>query len=251
MRTIASVEKGLRILEVIAETPEGVRVKDISKRMEMPTSNVCLFLNALEHSGFVTKDNQAGCYYVSQKFFAIAKKAELSKYSHLIQVAKPHMRKLRDEFDENVLLTVLSGHNIQFIERLQSSRSVQILHDPDVSYPPHVTAGGKAILAFLDSRSLQKYLAAALYHPFTEKSLVDPQSLRQELAKIVSRGYAVNVGEYEPEIMAISSPIRDAGDVVGSIVVQFPRFRYREEDLPSFGERVVATTNAVAEALNL
>jgi IclR family acetate operon transcriptional repressor len=250
VRTIASLEKGLKILEIIAETPEGIRVKEISKQMEMPTSNICLFLNALVQSGFVTKDAQAGCYYASQRFFEIAQKAELTKYSRMIQEARPHMQKLRDDINENVLLAVISGHDTQFIEQFRATRSVQILHNPDVTYPPHVTAGGKAILAFLGPKSQQKYLEAALYHPFTEKTIIDPKLLQQEFNDIVDKGYAINRGEYEPEVMAISSPIRSAGGVIGAIVVQFPSFRYQEEDLPSFGERIKAAAYAIEESLS-
>ena len=249
MRTIASVEKGMRILEIIAEMPEGARVKEISAQMDVPSSNIALFLNALVKSGFVTKDSHIGRYFASHKFVEIAQKAELTKYSRLMMSARPHLKRLLDEFDENVLLGVLSGHDIQFIERLQSNRSVQILHNPDVSYPPHVTSAGKAILAFLDPKLQQKYLEDALYHRFTEKSLTEPGSLEAELDAIRARGYAINRGEYEPEVMAIASPIRQGGDVIGSIVVQFPTFRYQEEQLTGFAERIVEVAGDIERSL--
>ncbi len=249
MRTIASVEKGLRILEIIAEMPEGARMKEISAQMQIPTSNIALFLNALVKSGFVTKDVQAGRYFASQKFVELAKKAELTKYARLLHEARPYMLQLRDEFDENVLLAAISGHDSQFIERFQSKRSVQILHNPDVSYPPHVTAGGKAILAFLDPKRQKKYLEDALYHPFTMKSIVNPDSLRKELEEIRERGYSINRGEYEPEVMAIACPIREGEEVNCSIVVQFPSFRYREEDLTDFADRIRRAAMAVEAAL--
>ncbi len=249
MRTIASVEKGLKILEIIAQMPDGARVKEISSQMDIATSNIALFLNALVKAGFVTKDVQVGRYFASQKFVDIAKKAEFTKYSRLTHEARPQMKLLQEEFDENVLLAVISGHDIQFIERFQSKRSVQILHNADVSYPPHVTAGGKAILAFLEPRRQKKYLEDALYHPFTAKSIVDPESLQRELDEIRIRGYAINRGEYELEVMAIASPIRQGDEVNGAIVVQFPKFRYQEEDLTSFGERIMAATKAVETSL--
>jgi len=249
LRTISSLEKGLRILEIIAEMPDGARVKDILKHLETPSSNITLFLNALLNAGFVTKDLQVGCYFASQKFVEMAKKAELTKYHRLAHEARPHMKMLRDEFDESVLLAVINGHDTQFIERFESKRSVQILHNPDVSYPPHVTAGGKAILAFLDPKRQQKYLEYALYHQFTEKSIVDSATLQQELDAIRIRGYAINRGEYEPEVMAIACPIRHGGEVDGSIVVQFPTFRYREEDLSKFGARIMASARAIEDAL--
>jgi DNA-binding IclR family transcriptional regulator len=249
VRTIASVEKGLRILEIIAEMPEGARVKEISAKMEMATSNLTLFLNALVKAGFVTKDVQVGRYFASLKFVEIAKQAELTKYSRLIHEARPQMKHLRDEFDENVLLAVINGHELQFMERYQSKRSVQILHNPDVAYPPHVSAGGKAILAFLEPKFQQRYLETALYHSFTNKTITDPGALQKELDETKARGYAINRGEYEPEVLAIASPIRHAGEVHGAIVVQFPRFRYTEEELPGFGERIMAASRAVETAL--
>lgn len=249
MRTIGSVEKGMRILEIIAEMPQGARVKEISARMETPSSNIALFLNALVKSGFVTKDPHLGRYFASHKFVEIAEKAQRTKYSQLVAAARPHMRRLREEFDENVLLAVLNGHDIQFIDRFQSNRSVQILHNPDVSYPPHVTSGGKAILAFLDPKAREKYLEDALYHRFTSRSLADPESLERELATIRERGYAINLGEYEPEVMAIACPVRKAREVQGSIVVQFPTFRYEESELPGFGDRIMEAALAIERSL--
>ena len=94
------------------------------------------------------------------------------------------MNELRDEYNENVLISTLSGHEIHFIERLQSGRSVQIHQNADTYYPPHVTAAGKAILAFLPESEQEKYLEDGLYHRFTEKSLVNPKMLRHELESI-------------------------------------------------------------------
>jgi DNA-binding IclR family transcriptional regulator len=238
MRTIGSVEKGLRILEVIADMPEGARVKDVSEGMEIPTSNMTLFLNALTRTGYVTKDTQTGRYFLSQKLGELAAKAEHTKYHQLRRRARPVMIELHQQLDENVLLAVLSGHDVQFIDRFQSNRSVQILHNPEVSYPPHVTAAGKAILAYLAASLRDAYLSSALYHRFTNKSLVKEQDLRAELEKVRTDGFAINRGEYESEVMAIAAPISDNDTVVASLVVQFPRFRYAESDLAGFAQRV-------------
>lgn len=251
LRTISSLEKGLKILEIIAEMPEGARVKDISANLDTPTSNITLFLNALVNSGFVTKDTQAGCYFASQKFVETARKAELTKYHRLRYEAYPHMKRLRDELDENVLLAVISGHETQFLERLESGRMLHIRGDVDTSYPPHATAGGKAILAFLSPQQQRKYLESALYLQITEKTIVDRVAMQNELDEIRSRGYAINRGESEREIMAVGAPIREGATVVASIVVQFPTFRYQEDDLLNFGDRIMAASRAVEASLAL
>lgn len=251
MRTITSVEKGMKILEIVAASPEGVRVKDIAAAMGIPSSNITLFLNALVKSGMVTHDVSFGRYVAGTKLVDLGRMAQLTKYATLTRIARPHMRALRDELEENVLLAVLSGQDVRFVERFQSTRSVQILHNADVSFPPHVTAAGKAILAYFDEKAKRKYLDDALYHGFTERSITDPESLAAELAEIRRTGIAVNYGEFEPEVMAIAAPIRDADGVCGSLVVQFPTFRYQESDLGGFTDRVQSTAKRIEGSMGI
>ncbi len=246
MRSIKSLEKGLLILDAVASNPDGARVKDVSKALDGEVSNITLYLDSLMNAGFVRKDASSGKYFISRKISEIARKAEENQFALLKQVAYPELEKLRRDFDENVLLAVLEGHDLHFIIKIQSKRSIQILLNADVHYPPHVTAGGKAILAFLPEHVREKYLGDALYHKFTEKSVVNPNTLRQQLSEVRKDGYAVNHGEYETEIMAVASPVIVAGEVLGSVVVQFPTFRYREESLPAFGERISESAQAIA-----
>lgn len=246
MRSIKSLEKGLFVLDVVANYPDGARVRDIAERGEGKVSNITLYLDSLVNAGFVRKDGKAGRYFITQKISDIARKAEQNQNSLLKQVALPELHKLSSELDENVLLAVLEWHDIHFIERIQSTRSVQIRVDADIHFPPHVTAAGKAILAAFPDAAREKYLDDALYHQFTDKSLVNPNSVRQQLMKIREEGYAVNYGEYESEIMAVAGPIRVRGVVLGSVVVQFPTFCYQEAALPTFGKRITEAAQAVA-----
>lgn len=248
MRSIKSLEKGLEILEVIADSAEGARVKDIAAAMSDPVSNLKLYLDSLLNAGYVRRDATSARYYLSRKIAEVAKRGEHNQHALLRHVALPELERLRNEFDENVLLAVLDGHDLHFITRIQSKRSVQVLHNADVHYPPHVTAAGKAILAFISDEAREKYLDDALYHRFTEKSLVSPNRLRSELELIHREGYAVNYGEYESEIMAVASPILVDSVGVASVVVQFPSFRYQEAALPAFGERIKQSTRRIEQA---
>ena len=124
-----------------------------------------------------------------------------------------------------------------------------IFQNSDVYYPPHVTAAGKVILAFLPEDLLEKYLEDGLYHRFTEKSLINPKMLREELDIIRERGYAENRGEYELEVMAVASPIICESKVLGSLVVQYPKFRYKEENLTEFGDRIMLATRSIADKI--
>ncbi|MDC7228480.1 MAG: IclR family transcriptional regulator [Spirochaetales bacterium] len=247
MRSIKSLERGLEILETIAVAPRGIRVKDIAEQIKDPISNITLFLNSLILSGFVNKDETTGKYFISQKISDIAENINKAQNSLLKNCALEVMEELRDEFNENVLISVMRGHDVNFIYKLQSRRSIQIHENSDVYYPPHVTAAGKAILAFLPEDLREHYLEDGLYHRFTEKSLVNPKMLREELKNVKQNGFAINRGEFENEIMAVAAPVMMEAKVIGSLVVQFPNFRYSESSLSEFGIRIVESAKIIEE----
>ena len=239
MRTIKSLEKGLDILTIIAGFPKGARVKEISDRMEEPVSNITLFLNSLVNSGFVMKNTLSGRYFLSHKISDLAEKSARGEYSFLKECAAEGMQTLLDEYNENVLLAVLAGQEMHIIEKLQSGRRVRVYLNADSYYPPHVTAAGKAILACQAEAELVSYLENCLYQAYTDKTQTNPGVLRQELEETRARGYAFNRGEYDREIMAVAAPIIVYSRVVASLSLQFPYFRYSEEELSRIGNRIL------------
>ncbi len=249
MRSIKSFEKGLQILEVMSHYPDGVRIKDITNDLDESTSNLFLFLNSMINVGFIAKDTETGLYYITEKVHQIAKRTERNRYYHLKQAAQAEMLNLQHKLNENVMLAVLDGRGMHYIERLKSSRAVQILHDIDMHYPPHVTASGKAILAFLPEEEQKRYIAEALYHKFTEKSVITVEALQEDLQRTRERGYAINTGEFEAEIMAVASPIMLHGRVLASLSVQFPTFRYNANDLEAFGTQIMQSAQVIGAGL--
>jgi len=79
----------------------------------------------------------------------------------------------------------------------------------------------------------------------TEKELV-----LKQLEVIREKGYAINRGEYEEEIMAIAAPIFENEQVIAALIVQFPAFRYREEELCDKAPEIIATAKRIGKLLD-
>jgi IclR family acetate operon transcriptional repressor len=61
---------------------------------------------------------------------------------------------------------------------------------------------------------------------FTERTIVDPQALAQELTAVRARGYAEAVGEREPDLGAIAAPVLGRGGELAAIIgIQGPASR--------------------------
>ena len=248
-RQISSLVKGIRILETIIDAGAGIKVSEIARSFDMPASNLSLFLNSLVDTGYVIRNPMDGKYYASEKIVHMAAAID-TPYKRLEICAQCAMRRLHALHDENVLLAVLNHNRLQFISTLQTSRNIQILNNDNRSFIPHVTAAGKAILAFLPEKLLEAYLARIQHERFTSKTVTDLAVIRRELVAVRSRGYAINRGEYEAEVMAVAAPVFAGASIEGSLVVQFPTFRHAERDLKGHAGPIVDAARRISRRLN-
>ena len=248
MRAINSLSKGLRILEYIAASDRGARVAQIARVLDLPRSNLTLYLNSLTEAGYAVRNPADGRYYLTDKLEQLATSGGPNRYSRLVDAAWPEMQRLHDQFDENVMICVLSLFKLKIVGRIQSTRSVQIVHDESL-YLPHVTAGGKAMLAVLPPSVIDRYFRHTPMQRFTPRSLVRREDVRLELELVRTRGYAVNHAEFEAEVMAVGAPVFQAGQVFGALVLQFPTHRHREEELEFNADTVVSACKRIDERL--
>ena len=75
--------------------------------------------------------------------------------------------------------------------------------------PAHATSTGLAQLSFLPPEEVDRRLGAAPLRALTERTVVDPDRIRQRLETIRQRGYAVVEEEAAQGEMALAAPILD------------------------------------------
>ena len=249
MRVISSFEKGLKILEYVAQRG-SVRLAETAKQFDMTNSNMSIFMNTLVKSGFVHKDDAERRYFVSTKIQRLSTAADSHTIEFIELVAKEEMQALHEKFNENVMLAVLSGNTSRYVARIQSNHLIQIVDD-DQTYPLHATANGKVILAFKDPGFVSRYLESAEWRHYTKLTITSRAALTRELDEIRERGFAINRGEYEESIMAVAVPIAEDGTIVASLVVQYPAFRHEVADLEDYGPVLVEAAERISARLNL
>ena len=139
---------------------------------------------------------------------------------------------------ELVRLTIVEGERLVWIGSAQGA-------DPGLMYQPAMetrivsfaTANGKAWLARLDSKTIERIAIREGINSRAPSGVTGPNAhrslsaLRNDLAKIRERGYAVAVEEAEPGITAVACSIIDpvSGTALGTISVAGPSFRFPAE----------------------
>jgi DNA-binding IclR family transcriptional regulator len=117
-------------------------------------------------------------------------------------------------------------------------------------WPIHCTAAGKAYLAFLTDKEINRNLSQRRLKRYTENTIISVRKLKEELKSINSIGYAINNAEYQKEVKAIGSPIFDLEKkTVGTVVMAAPAGEINKRTLPSLGRRVQKTALAISGAI--
>ena len=126
---------------------------------------------------------------------------------NLRQSALPILQQLRDETGETINLTLLSGSEILYVERIMSDYLVNVNVNVGDRLPVYCASMGKVILAFLSESRLEQILSAIKFIPRTEKTIASRSALLKELERISANGFAINDEELEKGLRAVAAPI--------------------------------------------
>ncbi len=250
MRLNASLQKGLKILELIASSEMGAKLTDCAKACDLASSNTTLFLNTLVHCGYVIKDSRSGHYCLSEKVRDLAQLSNVDIFGQLKMVALSEMKRLHKLYNENVVLSIMSRHHLNIIQEISSNQAIRIINRPEDLFLPHVTAAGKAILANVNKKKLKSYLKQCEYNSLTDQSIKSEDKLLDELKEVSKKGWASNIGEYDSQVYGIAAPIFSNDEVIASLVVQYPGFRHDEIQLKKYAKEVIKSAESISADLS-
>jgi IclR family acetate operon transcriptional repressor len=241
--TITSLQRGLQILELLADSPEGLLAKTISARSGLNLSTCYHLLNTLVAAGYVVKPHGTQRFGLSGKLcFPHHGGVEGAA---LVPLLTPQLQALRDRTQETVYLSLRDGDEIvvgAFVEGSQALR-VSLLH---IGYAGanHATAIGKAVLAHLDDYDVTAYLARRGMPALTPATITEPLALKRELVAVRARGHSLDLEEFAEGVCCVGAPVfGPAGRVVASLGIPMPASRFR-----AGGEAVAAQVREAAAA---
>jgi IclR family acetate operon transcriptional repressor len=156
------------------------------------------------------------------------------------------MRALAESTGETAHLGRLSGTDVVYIEKVESSHAVRMYSRVGDTMPAYSTGVGKAILAFLDDAEVDRHLPGELA-PRAANTITDRGRLREELARTRERGFSLDDIENEDGIRCTGAPVFDhSGLVQAAISVAGPATRMTPDRLQELGPMVRAHADVVS-----
>ena len=263
---LQSVERAITILKSFSlEKPER-GVNELSRDLGLHKSTVSRLMKTLESGGLLSRNPESERYRLGIDLIGLA--AQVVSFMDIREVARPLLRQLAEMCQETVNLSVLDAGQVVNLEQfVPHTRRVKNIGWVGRRLPPHCTATGKVLLAFLpqdeadgrhpaddrhpaDGRHPLNQVLQADLERFTPHTIIDPERLQEELARVREQGYAIAREELEEGLNAIAAPVYDhTGQVVASVSVAGPAYRVTSELCPQLAAQSMDVAARISELL--
>jgi DNA-binding IclR family transcriptional regulator len=241
---IQVIERMTRLLEVLAQHPEPLGLKQIAQYTKLHPSTAHRILSAMAADRMVDRV-EPGSYRLGMRLLELGNLVK-SRIS-VRELALPVMRELHAQTGETVNLSVRHDDEIVYVERTSSGRSaMRVVHVVGTRAPLHVTAAGKLFLLEEGFARLRDYARRTGLAPQTKNTLSSVPLLERDLERIQSQGWATDNEEAEIGVRCVAAGIRDdGGALVAALSLSTPADRMKA----NWGPLVKETADRIAHAI--
>jgi IclR family acetate operon transcriptional repressor len=211
---VGVLDKAMRILRAFPGGDVALTPQQIAKNTGMPLPTVYRLAQVMGEHGWLMKEGQQ--FRLGMTLLRLG--AMVAEGIDVRSRSLPHLRWLKEQTRENSELYIRVKESRIAIEAVRGLHNLSTFVDIGAPLPLHVGAGGKVLLAWLPDEE-QSDLIAASAARYSDYPVSDMQALKNGLAQIYERGWAVSEGERAADVGAIAAPIFDVNKQVAAAMV--------------------------------
>ena len=245
---LSTVRNAARLLKVFRSREADLGVSELARRLGLGKSTVHRMLTTLVAEGLIEQNPRTGGYRLGIVMFELgeAVRVHMDLHAAVGQV----LSELRTQTGESSQVGVLDGHEVVYVDRLESAHSLRLFTETGRRVPVHCTSSGKVLLAYLPEARRQAVLRVAPLTALTPHTITDPERLADELAQVRRRGWAEAINEREIGVASIAAPVRDVtGQVVAAISIGVPLARCSVMSLRRLAPVIMEAAEAASRRL--
>ena len=209
------------ILEAFELDDTDLSLSELSRRTGISKASVHRLSHELLEWGMLERSGAE--YRLGMRAFELG--SRVPRFRALRDVIRPYMEGLHHAVKETVHLVVRDGLEILYLEKIAGNAQATKPSRIAGRMPLHCTATGKALLAFSAPTLLEEVLARPLER-LTPSTVTAPGMLREQMRKIQSVGYAVELEETAIGYCSVAVPIfGSSGLLLGALSITAPTFR--------------------------
>ena len=191
-----ALEKGLEILEALADHTSGLSLTDLAKQLDRSKSELFRPLATLEARGYINRDESTAVYSLSLRLYELAHKHP--PVLNLLEAAQRPMEMLANELNESCHLSVLRKGRLVVLKEVLSSARVRLSVPVGGRFSPFATVSGRLLVANMPASDREQFLATS--REFSGLSADEQEAIRQDLLAIQQVGLSTADSETYPGV---------------------------------------------------
>ena len=251
MTTVGSLERGLRILDLLIEVEadpvrkaRGLSVQQVANELELHKSTASRMLQTLVSRGYATPSRPSGRGYrlgpALQMYSTLRETRQ-----RLSELARPLLTELVAQTGECAHTAVSAGTAVLVIDDVETTNPLRVVGGKGRKVPLHCTSAGKVLLAY-GLATMPDELPSR-----TPRTITNPQMLAIHLHEVAERGYGLDDEENDIGVRCISAPVFDGpgGAPLGCIGIDGPASRITPAVIDDFAGLVVTAAQQLTGRL--
>ncbi|MCG2660711.1 MAG: IclR family transcriptional regulator [Kiritimatiellae bacterium] len=245
---VQSLDRGLRLLEFIANQDHSARLNDLADLLGIEKSSACRLVVTLMERGYVRKDSRTNGYVLHEKVFELAGK--LAVHRQLKEHASKYLERLARQTDETAHLAVLGSGRVVFIDHCFGSQPLGVTSQSGCVEPLHCTALGKALMAGWSVSQLRQIFGPGPLRRYTSKTITRLAELAQVCQTVRRDCLAFDHEERHAGIRCVAAPVFDfSGRIVAALGISGPTERLPDVVLKKHGRRAQSCALALSQEM--
>ena len=227
---ISSLKRTLAMLDAVIADGGLSSVAKLARQIAMPLATAHRQVTTLVAEGYLTASG-GGHYVAGARLLGMLHR--LDEKQIIANVAAPLLHELAALVRTVVQLGTFENDMVTY--RIKTGRGANALFTRiGMQLEAYCSGIGKVLLANLPVAEREAYLASGAFVALTERTIVEPARLREELDAVRNQGFAIDDEEIAPGLRCMAVPLRRSdGRVLAAISVsQALSSRGRLDDAP-------------------
>jgi DNA-binding IclR family transcriptional regulator len=246
---VPALIRGLNVLQELSGERRRLTLSEVAAALGVTRSSAYRLLFTLCHLGFLAFDNESKTYALGPQVLRLGYGYLASR--DLVEVAMPHLLRLRDRTGWSAHLGELHGRDVVYLARVATRRSIASTVHVGARLPARATTMGRVLLSGLSDQEVRELYRDDRFAKLD--GLLSPTlaGLLDQLAADRAKGVVVQKSGYEPGVDSIAAPIRDMTDrIVAAINISVVALLTNDVELNgTLKAEVLAAAEAISRDL--
>ena len=247
--SVQSVERALDIIEAVGADQRGLGLTEIAEKAGLHKSTAYRITATLVDRGYLIKTEE-GRYKIGLKYIEVA--SCFITGLELQTEARPYVAEAASHLGLTSYLGILDGDKVVYIEKMDGISSMRMFLNIGQKVSAYCSSLGKCLLSNFSKVEIDDIMQDCSFIKFTPNTISSLEELHREIAKVRSRGWAMDDEEYEKGHRCIGAPIYDyRGDIIAAISASGDKHVLTDDRIEEVAGYMVKTAKEISKTMGI